>query len=61
MQEPKLYSKCIYCEEDIFEGQEFVESYGYDFCSTECYIKQAIEDTTITRRVAGDNILRIVR
>ena len=56
----KLYSKCIYCEEDIYEGQEFIESYGYDFCDEDCYIKQAIEDTTIARRIAGDEVLRIV-
>jgi len=59
-QEETLYSKCINCSEDIMEGQEFIESYGYDFCSTYCYISQAIEDTTITRRVAGDNTIRIV-
>lgn len=60
-QDEVLYSKCIHCREDIYEGQAFVESYGYDFCSTECYIEQAIKDTTITRRVAGDETIRIVR
>lgn len=56
----KLYSKCITCGSDIYEGEEFIEAAGYDYCDDNCYIVLALEEGSIHKRIAGDDITRII-
>lgn len=37
--DPKVYSNCSYCEEDLVEGQEISIIEEYFFCDMSCLLK----------------------
>lgn len=53
--EPKYYSKCIRCNEEIFIGDSYVDTNSYDYCSDECMTELAFEEGNAVRRIAGEH------
>lgn len=52
--EPAIWSKCIYCGTEIFEGEEHVEHGGWHHCDVICLGKSMIEDGDARWRIAGE-------
>lgn len=52
--EPELYTRCTYCSEELFNGEEIVRAHGFVYCDEICFAKLALDEGTIEKVVAGE-------
>ncbi len=52
--DPVVFTSCARCQDDIYEGYDYIHTDSYDFCSWHCLNEQMRIDKTAVEVVAGE-------